>query len=400
MQPHPQTPHRWPTYLAWFFSTATLLVLACAAFNYAVDALGIFGAPRVAGFNAIKPHLDHHRELSRWQAARRVCAPAGIFGNSRAEIGLDPEHPALVAQGGAFNHAIPGTGLETSQQQLNWLKAAGCSPRTVVLGVEFFDFLGGSAPAADGKPGSAPRIDASAIAETLLSLSALGDSLTTLALQRSANPATITPRGFNPLLNYNAEVKQSGHHALFRQRATENLKNWSRKPRRLLTGQGGPSSDQLALESFLRTATASADTVHVVIYPYHAQIRLMMVRLGLSEMFTEWKASIVATAQRLSTDKVRIQVWDFSALSTQTLEPIPPAGDRQTRLQHYWEAGHYKKELGDQMLGQMLASQPGFGKLLDPAMLQAWLEQDQARVRELLAQPSALRSEVDSLFQR
>lgn len=391
----------WRRYIFWMLGSAALLIAACGAVNWAVDPLGIFAAPKISGFNAVKPYLDHHRELSRWQSARQVCGRTGIFGNSRSEIGFDPLHPAFAALGQvAFNHAIPGTGVDTSLRQLRWLQAAGCGPATVVLGVEFFDFLGGWAPDAASQLSAAPAITAPVIAETLFSLTALRDSAGTVVGQYARYPATVTPRGFNPVLNYTAEVARSGHDILFRQRAVENMKRWVKKPKRLRTEAGGPSADQLALEGFLGGAAGSASTVHLVIYPYHAQIRLMMERAGLGGLFADWKASIVQTAQRLSTDKMVIRVWDFSGISAQTLEAIPLPGDKQTQMQYYWEAGHFKKALGDQMLQQVVGGGAGFGQLLAPDMLDAWLLEDRRRVAALLERPSPLLAGVDALFKQ
>jgi hypothetical protein len=397
----------WRRYLVWMFGSALLAVALCAAVNVLIDPLGILGTPRLRGVNAVKPYLDHHRELSRWQAARRACAKAGIFGNSRAEIGFDPEHPAFARAGlDAFNHAIPGKGVDMARRQLDWLTAIGCAPHLTVLGVEFFDFLGGDEPAPETVDMAAPRIDGTVLAETVFSISALRDSIATVLAQHTARPATITPRGFNPLLNYGDEVAQSGHHTLFRQRAQENLRVWMRKPARVLTTSGGASAHQLALEAFLRQAVATSGEVHVVIYPYHAQIRLMLARAGLSSLFSDWKASLVDTANRLSTDKVRIHVWDFSGLSAETQEAIPQPGDRATAMLGFWEAGHFKKALGDRMLDQMLGRAPGFGIRLQPATAPAWLQLDRHRVRELLEGPTSdhdilrLRAEVDRLFTR
>lgn len=391
--------YHWRAYLGWMFGTAMALVAACGAINYAIDPLGLFGSARVSGVNAIKPYLDHHRELSRWQAARRICAKAGIFGNSRAEIGFDPEHASFAAQGlDAFNHAIPGTGIDTSLRQLRWLKAAGCAPRTAVLGVEFFDFLGGSPPKGSAAVEAAPSLDGTVWAETVFSLTALRDSMATLSLQHAKHPAMITPRGFNPLRHYELEVQQNGHNTLFRQRAAENLKNWARKPARLLTVTGGPSSDQLDFEAFLQEAAPAASTVHLIIYPYHAEIRLMIERAGLGGLFAEWKASVLKAAQHYSTAKVQIHVWDFSGIGARNLEAIPPPGDRKTRMQAYWEAGHFKSYLGDLVLAQVVGKQPGFGTELKPAMLDDYLIRDRQAAQSALQQTSELTIEVDRLF--
>ena len=60
-----------------------------------------------------------------------------------------------------------------------------------------------------------------------------------------------------------------------------------------------------------------------------------------------------------------VEVWDFSGLSTETLEPIPDRLDRRTRMKYYWEAGHFKKELGDQIIGRVLGEPLNFGVKLD-----------------------------------
>jgi hypothetical protein len=277
----------WGTYLRWMLGTLAAVVLLVGAFNVVMDPLNVFGSPRVAGLNAVKPHLDHHRELTRWRIASKHCASAVILGNSRTEIGLDPEHPAFAALGlSAVNLAVPGTDATNAYRQLLWLQSIGCMPKVVVLGVEFFDFLG-AAPA-KGLPTVAtappPQTGAAFFAEVVFSITGLGDSLNTLGLQRARYPATLTDRGFNPLRNYVAEVSQSGHYTLFRQRALENAKNWGRKPRHIRPAGGESSEDAAAVQGILELASAAGSKVHLVIYPYHAQIRLMLLQMGLNDL--------------------------------------------------------------------------------------------------------------------
>lgn len=391
----------WLRYLLWMLATLVGTIAACAAFNVFIDPLGIFGSPRIPGLNAAKPDLDHHRDLARWQSARHICPTAGIFGNSRAEIGFDPEHAAFHRQRiEAFNHAIPGTSITTSLDQLNWLRAAGCAPKVVILGVEFFDFLGAPRGRALPVPETdvPPRLDSTTIAETVFSLTALRDSINTILIQRAPHAATITPRGFNPLNQYIPEVAHGGHYTLFRQRAEENLRNWMRKPRRIHPDDGGLSSDYAGLRAFLATVTKSADAVYVVIYPYHAEIRLMMERAGLGGLFAEWKRSIFDETRALAKSGINLQVWDFSGLSPETLEEIPPRGDRSTHLRYYWEAGHFKKELGSLMLDRMLDGNGSFGTLLTADTLDRWLSADRESVKAELANSSPLVDEIHSLF--
>jgi len=391
----------WPGYLRWMLGTLIAAIASVGLFNTFVDPLGVFGSPRVTQLNAIKPYLDHHRELARYQGAYRLCANAGIFGNSRAEIGFDPESSALKAHGlSAFNHAIPGTSASTSLRQIIWLQGANCLPKTIVLGVEFFDFLGGSEPRPVPTPETdpPPRRDARFFAESVFSISGLRDSLTTLRLQWSGYPATLTDHGFNPLFNYIPEVEQSGHYVLFRQRAEENMRNWSRKPLQLRPQRGGASDDEVMVDAFLTRAAQGGGTTYVIIYPYHAEIRMMIERLGMGQLFADWKRIVVDIAKKSTAQGGKVQVWDFSGVGPETLEEIPARGDRKTHLIHYWEAGHFKKELGDLMIDRLLGKQSAFGIELNSENIESWLAEDRRRVQSLLNTPSPILREIDDLM--
>lgn len=389
--------HIWASYLRWMLASLAALLTTVGSLNVFIDPLAIFGSPRVEGLNARKPYLDHHRELARWYAARRLCADTAIFGNSRAEIGFNPENPAFTAHGmSAFNHAIPGSAVTLALQQLNWLKDCGCAPKTTIIGVEFFDFLSA------GKPGPglskntppAPQMDERVIAETVFSITGLRDSLKTIALQDSRYPALLTERGFNPLDNYIPEVENSGHYVLFRQRAEENRRIWSNKGRHLRAEDGSDSIDQQALKAFLTRATTNGGKVNIVIYPYHAQIRMMLERMGMGGLFSDWKKLIVSVAAQ----HTGVDVWDFSGISPETLEAIPTPGDRKTHLRHYWEAGHFKSALGDKVIARMLGEDGNFGIKIQLDNVDAWAERDRAAVQTLLSRPSALLTEVDDVL--
>lgn len=390
------TPHS--RYLYWLFAVLLGTLALCGAINVGVDPLGIFGSPRVAGINATKPYLDHHRTLARWQGARRLCPDVGIFGNSRAEIGLDSDHPVFGRLGlTAFNHAIPGSSIATSVQQMAWLKQAGCSPEEIVLGVEFFDFLGSSPAKALSFESTPPNIGLNVWAETVFSITGLRDSLTTLAAQRMRHPAILTERGFNPLLNYVPEVEHAGHYVLFRQRAEENLKNWMRKEPRIHAAGGQISEDFAGLDAFLKEAAAAGSKVHLVIYPYHAEILLMLERLNWLGLFAQWKAEILASADLYAKAGMNIEVVDFSGLSAETAEPIPPRGDKR-HLSFYWEAGHFKKELGDRMLERIFGDATGFGVRVDKDSLSQHNEAARQKVLREREINAGLAREVDSLF--
>lgn len=391
----------WKSYLRWMLATCLLVISLTGLLNILIDPLGVFDSPRISGINSVKPYLDHHRHLARFAAARRACAPTGIFGNSRAEIGFDPLSPAFLERGiNAFNHAIPGSNANTAYRQLLWLEAGGCLPKQIVLGVEFFDFLGGAPavtlPTLQTNP--PPALDERFLAESVFSITGLRDSLTTLIAQRADFAPTITNLGFNPLRNYLQEVSRNGHHVLFRQRAEENLRNWSSRPKRLHPIEGGVSDDEMSVNAIIARSAASGSRIILVIYPYHAQIRLLLERMGLGELFSEWKRQVFRLAERHA--GANVEVWDFSGISNETLEPIPAPGDRSSHLAYYWEAGHFKKELGDRLLARLTGREDSFGTRLEQQTLEAWLDRDRATVKSLLANSSPLAADVDQLVSR
>jgi hypothetical protein len=395
--------------MVWRRSLLTMLVAAgvtvalVGGFNVLVDSLGIFGTKTMPGFNERKPYLSHHRELARWQRAERACAELAIFGNSRAEIGFDPESSELSrATSGAFNHAIPGKRLEQAVHQLAWLKQAGCMPKQIIVGVEYFDDLGKTNPVQTGDLPPRPRVSWGDWPQTVFSLRALGDSLRTIRMQQDPYAASITPLGFNPLKEYDAEVQLAGHYPLFRQRAVENYARWSSAGASAAFKVHQPVASHV---EDLLALVEPATKVYLVVYPYHAQIRLMQEQLGLTPSFLAWKRSLAAAAQKARAQGLNVEVWDFSLLTEFTLEPIPAPGDKLTRTKWYWESGHFKKELGEKLFGRMLsggdgtaAAWPkGWGVRLDDGEKESAISLDAVQVQDLLNQNNALASGVRNL---
>ena len=54
-------------------------------------------------------------------------------------------------------------------------------------------------------------------------------------------------------------------------------------------------------------------------------------------------------------DRLPIPVFDFSAYSFITTEPLPEKGSRQ-EMNYYWESSHFKEIVGDMVLDRLLGS--------------------------------------------
>jgi hypothetical protein len=67
-----------------------------------------------------------------------------------------------------------------------------------------------------------------------------------------------------------------------------------------------------------------------------------------------------------------VPLWDFLDYSAFNTEPVPPAGDRRTPTNWFWEPTHFKQQLGEVMIQRMFGRDgPPFGTLLTPDNLSA-----------------------------
>ena len=102
---------------AWVVSTLALLV-AVAAVNLIVDPYGLFRIVDLPGLNRIKSQAGERAALFKRAGVERM-RPAGlVLGNSRAEIGFDPESPAWPESARpVFNLALPGAGIAARRRR-------------------------------------------------------------------------------------------------------------------------------------------------------------------------------------------------------------------------------------------------------------------------------------------
>jgi len=346
---------------------------AVAGLNLAVDPYGIFGAPAIADFNEEKPRAGQRGTLAKLHRMRRATPRSIILGNSRADVGLDPAYEGWPADARPVaNVAVPASGPLIARQLLDEALAAN-GVRTVVLGLEFLDFRVNPANPAGSDP-PAPlalsdwRRSLRDARDALVSLDAAYDSVLTIAWQRRRDVPGMTPLGFNPMRDYEALAHRVGYHTLFDQVDGENAANYLHEPKQVLLPGTVTSRSLNNVRAMFVAARSQGARVHVVIYPYHAHILELFHESGLWDAFEHWKRLVVAMAEEESgrdDGGAPIVVWDFSGYSRYATEPVPEAGDVRTGMRWYWDAGHFKKALGDRVLARMFSPDPpaddGFG---------------------------------------
>jgi hypothetical protein len=359
---------RFLSVLATTFLSACLTALA---FNYLVDPYGLFGSRRITGLNALKPAAAEKVRVAKPYMASRAKPKVVIGGNSRPEMGLNPQSGCWDdADQPVFNTAIPGADVFMQVRYVQHAAESGAA-RRIVFGIDFLDFLvDASQPTGridwntlgrhfDGRltsatqPGFNPPISpqqAEDIFTGLFSLAAVGDSLLTVASQHDIHSATRQENGFNPAQDYLPIIRSEGQSVLFMQKNAELRKRLQPTNLGVLDASGQPAKPFLALRRMLEWARSRGIEVTLFINPYHSDYLVQIEASGKWPLLEEWKRQLAGVAAEYA-----VPLWDFNTLDRYSTEAPPARNDRRTILHWFWEPAHYRQELGDMMLASMLA---------------------------------------------
>ena len=351
--------------------------------NYLIDPYLMLGTKRWQGFNLHKVEIGKHLKMSKAYHPSFKKWDTLLVGNSRIEMGLNPQHSCFKKAGNSvYNLGLPGASVH---QQLKYaLNLIYQQPvKQVFLSVDFVDFLIlNEWPSPTGEPDwSAPsgrlqlNFDGTKNPDyawksfmdhyrALYSLDALFSSFRTLALQ-SPHQSDRDNHGFNPARDYQYGVNIEGAHAFFAQKMAvlekKYSKNWSLK-----YSDTTLSQSFLVLEEFLDIAKREGVKVTVFTNPFHQQFWDLLQENNLYDAHQVWLdkiKSIIATSEPKN-----ISLWDFSVDSMYIHEDVPNRNLKGNPLTWFWEPAHYRKELGDLMLNTMLSNQcqteAEFGKKL------------------------------------
>ena len=358
-------------FTALLLATATAVVLGCGLFNVVVDPYGLFRWVDRPGFNAIKPRATQASNAFKYRVIDGTMPQTLLLGNSRVEMGWDPELLPSASFGRAANVALPGQGLGSMVGLADhaWARAA---PSILLIGVEFFDCLeAGQAPlphvraaspwsaVASGPMRRIERIGA--FAGEALSLDTTADSLQTLLSQSNPDAAHLRRDGFQPARDYPRMQAIEGTRKLFVQRDQENARMRMNGPKTIRYGNGELSECFAALDRLLADARARGQTVYLATYPYHARLLELIVNAGLWPAYEEWKTALTELVDARRHSGLEVQLRDFGAYHAYAAEPIPGPGENKPVPQWYWESGHFRPALGGRMFDVMLGKQPAVG---------------------------------------
>src|SRR5579864_6802032 len=233
----------WRQYLGAMAATIILLVVGALLLTVTVDPYRMYGSAPIPGLTAIKPRAYQHSDFVKEYLIERIKPHTLLLGNSRVEIGLDPDSKVWPQEfRPVFNAAESGHDLATALVRLR--HARQVAPlRLVVLAVDFPDFLG-LREMDPGPDETRLLFDRSGHRNlhrqmqmwtdrltTTLTIDAVLDSALTLLDQRPASAVTMTEAGFNPHHDYEAVARRLGYHRLFAQKYNEYRERYGKIPK-------------------------------------------------------------------------------------------------------------------------------------------------------------------------
>ena len=375
--------------MASYLKTTTLstlvLVLAVASLNWLVDPYAVWHNRCWEGYNCRKTEAGDKVYLTKSLQWHHLNPDIVIHGNSRSELGIDPDSPAFEGRR-VYNLSLRGAGIATQVEYLiNLLELH--RPERVIMSLDFLDFLIGADKFAAWPPRTSQRAilpltltrddnphyrinQAKGLTSALLSLDATLDSLKTLLRQQQPVNFT-TLSGFNQADGFIPIIRYEGIGALFEQKLQELDRRLQNRHFSLLDRhQNSTSFRSLAL--LIKQLQQHKIRLDLFISPYHQQYLERIEKHGHRPLFLNWKQMLVERLAQLQFFE-QGQLFDYSRLNRYTTEAVPTA--KKVEMRWYWEPAHYRSELGEIIVGQILTSNPEFK--LTPQNLQQRLADEQ-----------------------
>ena len=396
-----------------FLVVGAATVAGCGLINAVVDPYGLFRWLDLPAFNEIKPRAAQASVAFKYRAVEQLRPATLLLGNSRAEMGWDPQQLSPWPDAPAVNGAIPGSGIEGMLPLADhaWSVSA---PAALLVGLEFFDCLD-AGPAKVRAPVPAPvwsvhgrgplrRIERlRELASQALSLDATVDSLRTLWSQASPNAAHLRRDGFQTARDYPALQAIDGAYKMFQQRDQENARARAKAgAAHVQHADGSPAACFDALDTLLDAARGRGQRVSLASYPYHARLLETIALMGLWADYEIWKTMLVERVERHRHQGLVVALHDFGAYHAYAAERVPPPGSVASP-RWYWESGHFRGELGARMMSIMTghAAPDGlFGVELRTQVLGTHLEAVRASRREFASVQPDVVEEMERIVAR
>jgi hypothetical protein len=355
------------TFQKYAWQVCRLLILLFATvgiLNWWIDPYRLFFKGDLYADTSLKPRPRSNEPQIKGVLAMTARPEVLIIGNSRAEIGFNPKEISEKTGLRVFNLGLAGFQLRKSTTELDSILSLK-TVKVALIGIDFWDYINDlGSPSEDPSMPQLPTSErlvsrgTKLAFESLFSSTAVMDSVRTLNARRSLYPETLTSLGFNPMLDFKGHTKTSGYFATFmtgdvpvRKRFNEVVQLYKNR----VPENSVPFSSTRDI-----VAKLQKNGVKVILftYPIHVSYLDMIDSAGLWQDFDTWYNAIVTLGVNKNGQKVA-DVYDFTCGSSMGLEKIPSKGDRTSVMKYYWDSGHFKSTVGNEIASELLTPRDG-----------------------------------------
>ncbi len=382
-------------YMLFVSLTVLGLLLVSVFVNLKQNMYGVTN-PTVDGQLQNAQLFDANVRLSKAHIVTQYRPQALILGTSRAEVGLEPTHPGWQYER-VYNLGLPQASIYETKRYFEHALYAG-ELKQVVLALDFFQFNPELAPLPGFKE-CRLHTSASRISQFWAKLC----DVPALYLSRKAFfSAFVQPNeghenvylndgSRGPLAKEMELVNSGSQHALF-------LRNEHHYYHDIgfydgFNQAGASAFRQQAFIDILKLAHEHKIDLRLLVSPSHARQWEVLAAKGLWETFNAWKLFLIETNSDLARayGNDAFDLWDFADYNKLSQTPPPPLDDSGSRIPWYWESSHYKKELGNIVLDQvLLGKEVKIGRRITKQNWHAW--KDEIERRRALYQETERRS--------
>jgi len=409
----------WLRYIRSIALSFLAFMASVGAINWLIDPFGMFDSPIIANLNSKKTEAVRHGRLNKFATLERQHPRTLIIGSSRAEYGLDPEHPGF-SERPVYNFAILGPRINEFLRMFQHVIQIN-RPQSVLFAVDFFVFNTNMPTEPDF---SDARFAADPVGDVrlsypidrlkertavLLSMDTLVASWTTIFSQTNGSRFMLN-NGLQDRSYVDDEIRtMGGYQKSFRSTERAYLHDVIFPAPSHEFALSDPRTHRSTLDNFaeiLRLCHDNHIQLTLMISPIHARLLETIRVAGLWDTYEEWKRQLVMLNDLAATTKhnAAFPFWDFADYHAINREAVPNKTDNSTTTAWWWESSHYKKQLGDIVLDRIFdipapmgIDSEHFGTLITSNNIDEHLQQIRARQQHYESTHPTDVSEIETL---
>lgn len=372
-----------------------IVVASMAAFNFSVNAFGVFPMKTIKGYNDVR--FIENARIYKTFFVKNHPVDGLLLGSSRIEESMDPLPSAWPAMQ-VYNMAMPGASLHEMLRNLQHANAI--TPlKQVLIGFDFFMFsafiehvsdFSEDYFAVDEHGNKKPRSYVlRTYANILLSADAIEKSESTIKDSQRHSPPSHEASGMTSIAAHNAAIKDNA--AIYKVfDAFE--KTYFRKNGFLLNGPDATfttigKNNHSTYDDFhaiLDYIYRNHINARFMISPIHERMYMGIEGVGLWSDFLQWKRQITQINEQIAAQyhQAPKPLWDFAVLNDLTRERLPNdprLATPKNGMQWFWDPAHPKPAFGTAIQQRIfITGQQDIGTLLTSHTIEQHLQQQTA----------------------